>query len=92
VPLAAALEISEDEQLSEAALSYWTAWHFLTSDRPMGAMGGAGRIPFSVIDRYAEKNLFEDTELLARMLWAMDDVFLTHLVEQSKRRTASSGT
>jgi hypothetical protein len=81
------LEIPEDAELGDAAVSYWVAWHSLSSDRPMGAMGGAGRIPWSVIDRYAEKNLFDDTDQLARMLWAMDDVYLSWMAEQSKRRT-----
>ncbi len=55
----------------------------------MGAMGGAGRIPLSVITRYAEKNLFEDEQHLARMLWAMDDVYLEVLAERSKRNTTA---
>ena len=85
-PALAEVDIPEDAVLSDVALGYWNAWHFLTYDRPMGAMGGAGRIPGSVIDLYAERNLFEDTDLLARMLWAMDDVFLAVMAERSKRK------
>jgi hypothetical protein len=48
-------------------------------------MGGAGRIPWSSIARYAADNLFEDPELLARMLWAMDAVYLEWLTEKQKQ-------
>ena len=68
-------------------MGYWVAWHALTSDRPLGAMGGAGRIPFSKIQDYADRNGFEDADLLARMLWAMDDVYLPWLAEQIKSKT-----
>jgi hypothetical protein len=70
--------------LSDTSHGYWTAWHLLSADRPLGAMGGAGRIPWSSIARYAAANLFEDAELLARMLWAMDAVYLEWLTEKQK--------
>lgn len=89
VPFAAAVETPEGAELSHVAFSYWSAWHILSADRPLGAMGGAGRIPFSSIDRYAEKNLFDDPEQLSRMLWAMDSVYLTWLSEKQKNPDAS---
>lgn len=84
VQFAEALEMPEGAELGDDAVSYWSAWHLLSSDRPLGAMGGAGRIPWSTIDQYAEKNLFEDAAVLARMLWAMDDEYLTWLAEKQK--------
>ena len=83
-------EVPEEAELSEAAIGYWIAWHALTSDRPMGAMGGAGRIPWSVIDRYAERNLFDDVDQLSRILWAMDDVYLEWMAEQAKARQSAN--
>jgi hypothetical protein len=81
--------VADDDQVAEANVSYWVAWHCLTSDRPMGAMGGAGRIPWSVIDRYAERNLFDDSDHLARILLVMDDVYLTWLADEAKARSAA---
>lgn len=78
------LEAAQDAELSEWASSYWLAWHKLTKDRPLGAMGGAGNIPWSSIERYADGNAF-DADVLARMMWAMDDVFLAWLGEQQKK-------
>jgi hypothetical protein len=52
-------------------------------------MGGAGRIPWSTVDQYAEKNQFDDAALLARMLWAMDDVYLEWLAEKQKTPNAN---
>lgn len=87
-PFAQTLELPEGAELGDAYFSYWEAWHFLTSDRPLGAMGGAGRIPYSVIERYAETHLFDDADQLARMLWAMDDVYLAWMAEQAKSKAS----
>jgi hypothetical protein len=89
IQFAEALEMPEDAELTDVASGYWNAWHFLSSDRPLGAMGGAGRIPGSLIENYAEKNQFEDAELLARMMWAMDDVYLEWLAEKQKTPNAN---
>lgn len=83
------MDIPEDAELSEASQGYWSAWQLLTNDRPLGAMGGAGRIPWSSIERYAEKHLFDDAEILARMMWAMDGVYLEWLAEKQKKPDAN---
>jgi hypothetical protein len=88
-PFAEALEIPKDAELSDIAQGYWAAWHRLSSDRQFGAMGGASRIPWSSIDDYAEKHLFEDSGILARMIWAMDDVYLEWLSEKQKKPDAN---
>lgn len=80
------LQAADDAELSEWAASYWTAWHKLTRDRPLGAMGGAGNIPWSSIERYASHDGF-DADVLARMMWAMDDVYLGWLADQMKKPT-----
>lgn len=83
-------EYSDDEvELTEWAQGYWSAWHRLTHDRQLGAMGGAGRIPWSSIDVYADKHGF-DADLLSRMMWAMDDVYLVWLGEQQKKASDAS--
>jgi len=73
--------------LSEWAKPYWSAWHRLSTDRPFGAMGGAGRIPWSVIAGYVDRRFPRDlemTERYARILWSMDDIYLQWLAEQQK--------
>jgi hypothetical protein len=84
VPFAEALEMPEDAELADISQGYWLAWHLLSSERQLGAMGGAGRIPFGSIDRYASQNLFDDEIVLSRMLWAMDDVYLEWMAEKQK--------
>lgn len=81
--LAASIEVPEDAELSDVALGYWRAWHTLSSDRPLGAMGGAGRIPWRSIRDYAEDWLF-DVDRLERMLKAMDEVYLSWLADEQK--------
>lgn len=65
------------------AVWYFDAWQKLSSVRPLGAFGGAGRIPFDVIDVYADRHGV-DADQLSRMLWAMDEVYLPWLSEQQK--------
>lgn len=81
---AAAIDVSEDAEVAEANSGYWSAWHILTHDRQFGAMGGANRIPWASIESFAETAQFNDSFLLARMMWAMDEVFLPWLNEQQK--------
>ncbi|HEX4302830.1 MAG TPA: hypothetical protein VHZ78_08550 [Rhizomicrobium sp.] len=90
VPLVRDVEIPDDAELTDVASEYWDAWHLLTTDRPLLAMGGAGRIPWSSIERYAARNGVEDARLLARMLWAMDVVYLDWLADQVKRHAESA--
>ncbi len=52
-------------------------------------MGGAGRIPWRSIRDYAYDFLFEDAGQLARMMWAMDDVYLRWLDDERKSQNAN---
>lgn len=82
----------EEAVLKEEGLLYWRAFMTLKGDRPMGALGGAGRIPWSSINAYALRYGIdgEDFEHLVHMIDAMDDVFLGWLAErQEKGKTAS---
>lgn len=74
----------EDAEITDAAVGYWAAWHILTNDRQMGAMGGASRIPWASIANYAENYGFQDEFVLSRLLWGMDEVFLEWLAEKQK--------
>lgn len=84
MPLAESIEVPEDAELSDVAVGYWSAWQTLSADRPLGAMGGAGRIPWRSIRDHAADCGFADPEQLARMLWAMDGVYLKWLADEQK--------
>lgn len=89
VQYAEALQMPEDAELATVSLGYWTAWHNLSSERQFGSMGGASRIPWSSIERYAANRLFDDEDVLARMIWAMDEVYLEWLNEKQKPADAN---
>lgn len=57
---------------------YYEAFVELSTCRDHGL--GAGPIPWTAIDRYAERNGFEGEgyEYLLRMVRALDDAFLAH--------------
>lgn len=76
----------EDAELSDVARGYWVAWHDLKHDRQFGAMGGASQIPWTAIVAYADRQGFHDPDRLARMLWAMDEVYLAWLNEKQKNK------
>ena len=46
----------EEPDPDAVVLMYWNAFQRLQTERPLGGMGGAGSIPWSAIDRYAEKH------------------------------------
>jgi hypothetical protein len=82
-------EMPQDAELTDFAAPYFAAWRVLANDRPMGAMGGAGRIPLASIRRDATRFGFdgEDAEeTFARMMWAMDDVYLAWLDERQREQ------
>lgn len=77
----------EDAELTDFAVPFYEAWRELTNDRPMGALGGAGRIPLASIRRDAVRYGFGDEdaeETFTRMMWAMDDVYLAWLDEKQR--------
>ena len=79
--------VPEDAELTDFAAPYFAAWRVLANDRPLGAVGGAGRIPLASIRRDAARFGFdgEDAEeTFARMMWTMDDVYLAWLDEKQR--------
>lgn len=65
------------------------AFSELSSDRPLGAMGGCGPIPWCALDRYADRYGMDDLdefERFARLIRAQDRVYLADVAEKLKRR------
>lgn len=61
----------------------------MSSDRPFGALGGAGAIPFSSIDRYAARYGIEDLDefdRFRRMIRAQDRAYLKAEAERLKTK------
>jgi hypothetical protein len=50
------LPATEEPDADAVVLMYWNAFQELQSERPLGGMGGAGSIPWTAIDRYAERH------------------------------------
>lgn len=65
---------------------YLAAFWDLTHDRQMGAMGGAGGIPWTAIDAYADRHEVEDFDTFKAVLKALDGVYLEHVAETMKRK------
>jgi hypothetical protein len=65
---------------------YMDAFWDLSGDRQLGAMGGAGRIPFMALDRWAERHGVEggQFDLLRAVIRRLDDVYLERLAEQMR--------
>lgn len=47
---------------------FWIAFWELSSDRPIGGMGGVGAIPFTSIDQYARRFGVDDPDQFRRLL------------------------
>jgi hypothetical protein len=70
--------------LLPGAQFYMDAFWDLSGDRQLGAMGGAGRIPFTALDRWAERHGVEGRQfdLLRAVIRRLDDIYLERLAEQ----------
>lgn len=67
---------------------YLEAFWDLTSDRQLGAMGGAGSIPFTAIDRYAARHDIDEPAAFDRLrviMRALDAEYLKWLGEKQKK-------
>lgn len=75
-------------------LNYLQIFWTLSSCRSMGGMGGAGPIPWTAIDKYAERYEIVDDELLYDDLMfyinAMDQTYLQIMKEEMERQNSSS--
>lgn len=63
---------------------YLGAFWMLSTERPLGAFGGAGRIPFSALDRWAARFGVVDLDAFERLqvlIEALDVEYLKLLAE-----------
>ena len=87
----------EYPELDPLELVYWNHFQELQSERPLGAMGGAGSIPWSSIDRYAERFGFTGDHYLQflNIMRFLDGLWLKmihdkHEKEKAKKPAKSS--
>jgi hypothetical protein len=67
---------------------YLDAFHALSTERQIGAMGGAGYIPWSKAMTFAERAGIvseDEQDLFWRMMKAMDATYLEWLAEKQKK-------
>lgn len=77
--------LANKPDLHEGLDWYLDAFWDLSSDRPLGAMGGAGRIPFTAIDRWARRFGVDDPDAFDRLMTfvgALDATFLKLAAER----------
>lgn len=75
-------------ELHERLQPYWDAFWSLDADRQV-SMGGASRIPWTAMDRYAQRHEIENDDFLRLeyLLRRMDTAYLNYI----KRKKPSSG-
>ena len=64
---------------------FYNAFGQLSTCRPVGM--GLGSIPWTAIDRYAERNDVEDFDEFLYMVRKMDDAYIEYHLEKSKTAT-----
>lgn len=72
--------------IDESLRLLWNAFWELTGDRPYGALGLPGAIPFTAIDRYAARYGFDDKDEFARfhqLIRRMDAAFIAQMSERT---------
>ena len=68
---------------------YSEAFAQLTTDRPLGALGGVGSIPWSALDRYAARHGIDDPdefERFQKLIRAQDRAYLDHAADEAKKK------
>lgn len=81
--------MADRPELEPHLVCYSEAFADLSTDRPLGAMGGAGPIPWSAIDRYAARHEIDDLDefdRFRRMIRAQDRAYLDHVAEEAKTK------
>lgn len=69
---------------------YIDAFHALSTERQLGAMGGAGRIPWSKAMLFADKSgmcVGDERDRFWFLIGALDGVYLEWLVDEMKKKT-----
>lgn len=75
-------------KLQDRAVFFWNAYMATSRDRPLGAMGGEGPIPFRSMNEYADEVGITDPDSRARLreiVGRMDRAYLQHAGEVQKR-------
>lgn len=78
--------------LDEVEMMYWNHFQELQSERPIGGMGGAGAIPWSSIDRYAERFGFlgEGYRDFLSVIRFLDNKWLSMMHEKQEKEKAKN--
>jgi len=84
VPLTAGLD-PEAGALDPLHAPFMEAWETLRDDRPPDGFGGGGFIPFTAIDRWAERACIagEDFDLYLTLIRALDGEYLRWRAEKA---------
>jgi len=79
-------------ELSRWLVPAWEAFSILSGDRQIGAMGGAGPIPFTSIDRYAAREGIEgeDFDELLHFLRHLDGIYLKWAAAEAEKRAKAA--
>lgn len=80
-------------ELFEHLAFYSEAFHDLSPERQLPGLGGAGPIPWTAIDRYAERYGLdlEAFERLRRMIRIQDRLYLQDVTEKAKAAASRGG-
>jgi hypothetical protein len=73
-------------EIEEHLVFVWNAFWAISGDRPIGAMGGIGSIPFAVIDRYAVRYGVDGRDEFDRfhsLIKRLDAVFIAKATEKA---------
>jgi hypothetical protein len=76
----------EKPEIEEHLVFVWNAFWAISSDRPIGAMGGIGSIPFAAIDRYASRYGIDGRDEFDRfhtLIKRLDAVFIATANEKA---------
>lgn len=81
--------------LDDVEMLYWNSFQELQSERPIGGMGGAGSIPWTSIDRYAERFGFTGAyyQQFHSVMRFLDNKWLSmmHEKQEKERKKSKSG-
>lgn len=83
--------IKNAPRLLEGLGFYYTAFQELSTDRPVGM--GVGQIPWTSIDRFAERHGLEEEEYdsFLYLIRRMDEEFMDHANAQASKGDESEG-
>lgn len=76
--------LQNEPELAEYLDFEWRAFHEVSRDRQIGF--GLGPIPWTTVDRYAERHLIDDPdsfERFSKLIFAMDDAYRANHAEKN---------